>query len=100
APGYGAGLGQSDRSPDFTVIRPFLGQGFEKLFCGLLTLLREIAKRLVGVEGKSTGHAADRLILLKVNWPSCARLLPLVPRAHQRMLQDGQLVLAVANIVQ
>ena len=62
--------------------------------------IRQFAVHLIGVAAEGLAHAASGLIMLKVERAAAAAFLEQVPSAHESVLEYGQLVGIVANVIE
>jgi hypothetical protein len=90
------------RPADLAVVRAAFGQTLEHPHGELPPgVARQRRERLVGVARQRVGQTADRLEIAQLDWPSVrVARLPVVPRAHQRVLQHRELVHVVADGIQ
>ena len=90
------------RTPDAPfVVTPF-GDRLEEAHRELPTVVvGQIVVHLVGVQREGVVHAADRVVVRQVDRPGRVLIqLPLVPDAHQDVLEDRELVGVVPDVVE
>ena len=90
------------RTANLPVVRSLLGEAFEQPLGDLaVPVRRKRPERLVGVPRQGLRHTADRLQVAQIDGTAIRIVaLPVVPGAHQCVLQDRQLVHVVADVVE
>lgn len=77
-----------------------VGQRLEDPFAEFpVTLALQLGEGLLRVLIQRVRHRADRVVVRQAQRPHASFPLPAVPRAVERVLQDGELVRVVADVV-
>ena len=98
---YGANILQARRAADLAIVRATLGQRLEEDLGDQPTAFaRQFVKSFIGVLGQSIGHSAHGFVVFEANGFAIATMrCPVIPRTHQRVLENGELVGVVTHVV-
>ena len=93
---------ESSGPANLAIVCAAFTQRLEQYFRNLAAaIIRQLIERFVGVFRERVSHRADRFVVFEPDWFAVAPVrLPVVPRAHQRMLENRQLIGIVADVVQ
>ena len=96
-----AQLAELHRPPNAAVMIHLLGERLEEFLGDPAVLVGgQFGVDLVGVAAERLVHPAGGLVMVKVERTIRAALVPMIPRAHESVLKDGQLVGIVADVVE